>query len=443
MKIKMDINKEIVKLLRNGHSYRYIREDIEKKFGIKPGNSKINRLKSKIEEKIHSSQVESDRSFEEEGNKAKVTCVVETPIKTLKELISACEIDEDVWYVEKWYCKPFTTTVKLKGDGKESHATVQNYSLGAFLARRLPMKTGAAFDSLYKKMEKLSPNYDLIIKSSADKYKSHINKPKSRKESLAVFGIMDVHFGKLAWMPETGENYDLRIAEDIYIDCIKEMKDHTEWNDVGTVMIPIGSDFLHLDSPKNQTTRGTVVDVDGRYAKVFEVATMAVIRAIDMLIPLVDKIDLVWVPGNHDTTTSYHLAREIKAWYSKCSSVNVNCDPVSRKYYTFPGVLIGLTHGDEEKVTSLPSLMANEQPNEFVNAITKEWHIGHLHTQKRYMTMPLDTKDGVTVRQLPSLAGTDYWHFKKGYVSNRAAAEFLLYNSSVGFDMMKTCYRKI
>jgi hypothetical protein len=37
----------------------------------------------------------------------------------------------------------------------------------------------------------------------------------------------------------------------------------------------------------------------------------------------------------------------------------------------------------------------------------------------------VDDQRGVQIQILPSLSGTDYWHYKKGYLSNKQAKAFL------------------
>ena len=64
-----------------------------------------------------------------------------------------------------------------------------------------------------------------------------------------------------------------------------------------------------------------------------------------------------------------------------------------------------------------------------------------------------DTYGGVTVSVLPSLSGTDSWHYKKGYVKNNRAAEAYLWHHDDGYaghghvrdgaDVAKSCFLKL
>ena len=82
--------------------------------------------------------------------------------------------------------------------------------------------------------------------------------------------------------------------------------------------------------------------------------------------------------------------------------------------------------------------MANEQSHNWHNCKFKEFHVGHFHHRKdfKYTTVnkqkELTEDQGVTVRYLSSLSGTDDWHYKKGYVGNIKAAQAFIWNDETG-----------
>jgi hypothetical protein len=78
----------------------------------------------------------------------------------------------------------------------------------------------------------------------------------------------------------------------------------------------------------------------------------------------------------------------------------------------YGNTLLGFTHGDETKLVDLPLLMATETPKLWSTATHKAFFTGHLHHEM------LKDHKGVKIYQMPSLAGTDRWHHKKGYVGS-------------------------
>lgn len=373
---------------------------------------------------------EPARVFTEKSDgTAVVSLRTDKVVKTLEDALAAAEVDESVWFVDHWETSAWTVPMKVEqgqdAGGKWKAAQpiqTQQYRVKVYLKRILPRSLQAATEAVYARMQDYAPKYP-----APPKVRNGSGKP-----FLAVFGLFDVHFGKMCWAAETGENYDLKIAEAVYCNAVDDMLAESANRPVERFLLPIGNDFYHIDNSRNTTFAGTPQDVDGRYAKVIETGEMAVIWAVEKL-STTASVDVVWVPGNHDPTTSYHLARTVAAWFRRCPRVSVDADPNPRKYFGYGKTLIGLTHGNEEKVVDLPSIMATERPNEWAKAHCREWLVGHQHRSRQYQTKPIDTHQGTTVRVLQSLAGTDAWHHRKGYVGTRHAAEVLYYGKERGY----------
>jgi hypothetical protein len=105
-----------------------------------------------------------------------------------------------------------------------------------------------------------------------------------------------------------------------------------------------------------------------------------------------------------------------------------------RKYVSYGINLLGFTHGNEEKHGDLPTLMAQEAAGLWREDQHREWHLGHYHKKKQLTHNPQDTQGGTRVQVLPSLSGTDAWHYRKGYVKTLRAAEAYLWNYTNGYS---------
>jgi len=134
-------------------------------------------------------------------------------------------------------------------------------------------------------------------------------------------------------------------------------------------------------------------------------------------------VDIVNIPGNHDFERSFYLGKYLSAWFNNDPQVSVDTHASPRKYYRFGNVLLGFTHGSEEKESSLPMIMATDIHSKPMWSETKfhEWHVGHIHRKRNVIydinkTRELNEDLGVTVRYLSSLTGTEEWHHKKGFV---------------------------
>lgn len=358
---------------------------------------------------------------EENGN-GTYTGITNKPIRTPADALALANLDPNVWMMCKVECTNYTVGMKVKGADGEKPVSTQQYRVKLTFKRIFSDALQGATEALFQRMAKEAPQFPPAFKQAA------------KGECLAVMGLFDVHFGKFGWGKEVGDSYDLKIAEAFYANAVADLIAKVSTRRVSRWLLPIGNDFFHMDNSRNTTYMGTPQDVDGRYAKVIEAGEMAVVKAIQRM-AAVAPVDVVWVPGNHDPTTSYHLARFVWAFFSKCDGVNVDYGPSPRKYYRWENTLIGLTHGNEEKITELPNLMASERPDDWAACKdgSKEWLIGHWHQSKQWTTKATDTSRETIIRGLMSLSGTDSWHHRKGYVNTSQAAEVYLYDKHDGY----------
>ena len=218
----------------------------------------------------------------------------------------------------------------------------------------------------------------------------------------------------------------------MYVDAVEDLLSKSASYNIEKILLPIGQDFFHINNAENTTVKGTAQDVDGRPHKVFEAGYMAVIKAINNCLRTA-PVEVLWIPGNHDRETSYYLAKYLEAYYRNTDHVTVDAGSKSRKYYHYGVTLLGFTHGNEEPHRDLPIIMASEC-SDIWNAVTcREWHVGHFHKRKETRYLAGDSFGAVGVRILPSLSGTDKWHYDKGYVNSHRVAEAYLWNLETGY----------
>ena len=358
--------------------------------------------------------------WSERGDDATVGLNVDHAITTLDELIRVAGVDTKVWRVDSWECTAWNSVTK--DAAKEAHLH-QLFRVHAKLKRLAPKPFLDALEQLFTDVERRAPVYP------RQQFRS------LQGNTLVEIDLMDAHFGKLAWAPESGEDYDLKIAETVWLNAVDDLMESIGHLKIGRFVLPLGNDLMHIDSQANTTTGGTVVDVDGRLAKIIETAERAAIAAIERLMA-VAPVDVIWVPGNHDRMTSYYLARTIKAWFRQTDRVQVDCGPAIRKYRLYGANLLGWQHGDhttDQQLKTLPGLMAIEQPADWAKAKCREWKLGHQHRSRKFVQMSTESQQGVCIRFLQSISATDSWHFDRGFIGSTRAAEVYLYNLDHGF----------
>ena len=268
------------------------------------------------------------------------------------------------------------------------------------------------------------------LKKGAPVYKKHVYKEFNDPVMLEA-NLFDFHFGKLTWGKETGENYDLKIAKKLFINCIDKLINYAKMFQVERILFPIGNDFFNVNSSAATTFMGTPQTEDDRWKKTFVEGWKLLQRALGQL-SQVAPVDVIVIPGNHDYESSFYLGEVLNAVNCNNPNVSVDNSPPLRKYYKYGNNLIGFTHGKDEKINDLPLIMANERSVEFAMCKYREWHLGDKHHKKDIKWLATEEIKGVTVRILRSLSTTDQWHYQKGYVGNIRAGEGFIWHKKNG-----------
>ena len=357
-------------------------------------------------------------SFEEKGDTGEIT-IRNKQVTSLEEALEFFEVDLDTWQVQKH-------VVNQWGDGSMLQVKV-------WLERKIPKPTEDAVRAL---IERLIPEEEQI---------SVLRNPLmyDPRGHMLLISPVDHHFGKMAWAQETGDDYDIKIAERLYVGAIDDAIQKTAGYKINEIHMPVGSDLFHFDSSRGKTANETQMDVDSRPQKVFVAGCMAVIAAVERAAE-VANIHIHFVPGNHDPTWSHHLCVVLWARFKNDKRVTVDFGPAGRKYIEYGTNLLLLTHGDmsQQNLKMLPLQLAVSEPERWGRTTNREIHIGHVHHQKEVHYIPLEEHSGVVVRTLPSLCGTDEWHYTKGYINNQRAMVSILYSFDSGYIGQFLSYAK-
>ncbi len=232
---------------------------------------------------------------------------------------------------------------------------------------------------------------------------------------MREFSLYDAHMGKLAWGPETHTPYDMKITTDRMRKSFYTLLERSASYHAERALVVVGQDLLHIDNLLPMTHTGNnILDADSRYHKMFYRVIELYVEFIEVLATYGD-VDVLVVPGNHDTLASFHVGAVLEAWFRQNDRVKIDNSPKLRKYYQWGKVLLGITHGHHEKVKDLPLIMAREQKRAWGETEFREIHIGHLHKRREYTYISLDEEQEVSVRHLPSISENDAWHDQKGY----------------------------
>jgi hypothetical protein len=232
---------------------------------------------------------------------------------------------------------------------------------------------------------------------------------RCNEKQLATYLLGDCHVGMRAWRGDAGANFDLDIAERNLTELTGHLVDLAP-SAQHALLINIG-DFFHADSRTNTTTKGTPVDVDGRWSKVLSVGIRIMRRIIDRALQKHEHVTVINEIGNHDTHASVFLSLALAQFYENEPRVHIDTSPRSVHYYRFGKVLIATHHGHLIKPADLLGVMVCDRPEDWGETLYRYFFTGHIH-HERSREFP-----GMLWRSLRSPASSDAWHDSMGYRS--------------------------
>src|SRR6056300_498645 len=241
--------------------------------------------------------------------------------------------------------------------------------------------------------------------------------PKSCDENLlALLTITDFHLGMYAYEAETGDDWDVGIARDVFLNSINDMIKSAPKAKTG-VLCQLG-DFLHWDGILSVTPQsGHILDADTRYGKLVEMAMSVMTEAVTMMLRKFDEVIVVSAEGNHDISGSIWLRKHIKHMFGDEPRLQVIDNDFPFYAYLHGQTMLGFHHGHKMKLAQLHKLFASEPRfrEMWGKANYTYIHAGHYHHEKTV------EDGGAIAEQHPTLAARDAYAARGGWVSRRGA----------------------
>lgn len=363
----------------------------------------------------------------EQKNKGEVTELTvnsTTRIETVEQALAKANVDLTLWDVERFLVNSWE--VGARGPDKLIRVTPL-WQVKVWLKAKKGWSPTEFRKILVEQIAAQAPSYTAYEQWAGPEL-----------ESLVELSIFDAHFGKLGWIEETGQNYDLRICEERYLNAARCLLHRSMAFKPGKVLYVVGNDFFHTDQGRaGLTTNGTPQDCDGRWQKAFRIGCSAAITIAEEAANNIAPVDILVVPGNHDAEKSFCMGEVLAARFHQHPQIRVINTPDVYSYYRWGKVLLGFVHGDnhtsDKKRAELPQTMATDRPKDWSETVWREWHLGHFHSELEdvWKIRTAEHVRDVALRVLPSLSSTDAWHRRSGYKSV-LAAEAHIYHRDKG-----------
>lgn len=319
----------------------------------------------------------------EEGS-AKIKGISSSQPKSAEEIIKILKIDTTRWKLSSYWNKQ-----------------QNNHWVVSALVTKIKETNE---DFLSKTLENFKPHYTPVKEVFLnDTYET---------PCAAVLSIQDLHFGK-------GGNelvvQDFKNAVTSLI--LRGYKSHL----LKKVIYVIGGDLLNMDTFNGTTTSGTPVENSQNAQEAYNDAFECLFWSINFIKQFCEELDVVYLPGNHDRLSSYHIAHALSKVFQSDSNIRFNVKYEERKVVVYGNNFFAFEHGDvSSKNTAL--VYATEFPVEWGATLYRTCYTGHWHRKKTMEYITEDEVHGFSIKQLPSLSRTDYWHYHNKFTGAKRQA---------------------
>ena len=241
---------------------------------------------------------------------------------------------------------------------------------------------------------------------------------------LNLYTVSDFHLGMLAWADESGDDWDMKIAEDMFSRWFDAAFQKAP--DAGTGVINLLGDLAHFDSLDAVTpASGHVLDADTRYQKLVRYMIRMVRRVVDMALVKHKNVRLLIVQGNHDESGMIWLAEMFSTLYDNEPRVFVDTSPDVYKMVQHGKTTLFFHHGHKARFDAIEPVMIAKFRKAFGESIYSYAHVGHLHHQK------IVESRNMIVEQHRTLAAKDAYASRGGWMSGRSA-NVITYSAEYG-----------
>lgn len=233
--------------------------------------------------------------------------------------------------------------------------------------------------------------------------------------------IGDAHLGMLAHEAETGENFDLKIAERELLMAIMMLIE--EMKPVRRLVINDLGDFTHYENFEGVTqASGNMLDYDGRFPKMIDVYARVMRTIVDLALTKAEQVDIIVNQGNHSRTNDIWMAVLLREVYAPTGRVNVLNNHSPFIGYRMGNTFVMTHHSDKTKPNKLAQVMTSDFRRDFGETEFHYIDIGHIHHHMKSVEHP-----EVIIESWNILAAKDAYAHDNGY---RARQSITIVNRS-------------
>jgi hypothetical protein len=362
------------------------------KFEVLQSRKKQNKKQKYLDDV--SSDVNVTESIDLENGTGKLSGTFNHEPKSAEEIITLLKIDTNKWKLSQYWNKQM-------GD---------HWRVSALISQ-IKNPEQKFFENL---LENWTPKK---YKISNTPYKNKF----TNDPYCAIMSLQDIHFGK-----EGNDTIDKDFE-----DTVKNLVQRANAiHYIETMYFVVGGDLINMDTFTGTTTGGTPVDNCMSATEAYMQAFDAMHWAINYIKAFCNNLVIVYIPGNHDRLSSFHLAHALsKSIVSDKITWDVKYE--ERKVHVWKDNFNAFEHGDKRSKNN-PLIFASEYPKQWGATTNRTLFKGHIHTDRKVEYMTSNETAGFIEKTLPSLGKADYYHHSNKFTGNRRSGKLEIQHPTMG-----------
>lgn len=395
--LSMSIKAKVEESLKWKKSVPYCaaRLDISEKTYSKIKHEIISERKKK--KKFFSGTAKNEQFTEEinlEKGEGKIAGTFDHEPKSPEEIVKLLKIDTKQWRLASYWNKQM-------GD---------HWRVSALITRVKQEERDYILDVI----EKWEPKY-------YDLTKPDYLLNKNATKVCGIISLQDIHFGK-----QGNETIDKDFEDTLKDLLLRASASHH----IEKLFFVVGGDMINMDSFSGTTTSGTPLDNCSMATDAYIQAFDAMHWGLNYAKAFCDELVVVYIPGNHDRLSSFHLAHALSKAIVQ-PNITWDIEYAERKVHVWHDNFNAFEHGDVP-AKNTPLVYATEYAKEWGSTKNRTLFAGHYHQNRKVEYVTTSENTGFIHKTLPSLCKTDYYHYHNKYVGNQRAGKIELQHPQMG-----------
>jgi UDP-2,3-diacylglucosamine pyrophosphatase LpxH len=331
--------------------------------------------------------------------------------KSIEKSVSTSftEQNGELWIKNVWYPYPPEPEEVMK----DHNADPKKYRLNQFWSKADANRGGVIVSASFLHLN-FKENFTEMFLNFLEKYNPNIKnskppiKSKQNNSASIIINKQDAHINKLCIK---GSNNIQERLEETSIRVIDTLEKASTINNLDTIYYVLGSDLFNSEW-NNATTRGTAQENIMSYEDSFRVIADYEINIINTMLLYADRVEVIYVPGNHDKYVGWHLLHLLKSCFRSNNRVDINDEMSYTKCISVYDTAIVLNHGYDIK----PEQLCNNFPIEFKDQFCKANYY-YVFTGDKHVE-EVKTYGAIRFYRIPALSKySGDWDNLKGYTT--------------------------